>query len=176
LGKQTINLLASIEAIRVIFSTMLSPPKAQDTSPSDVALWRSFIGTDGSFCELPRHALVISKAHSPKGAKTHHYALVCSSSEPLEVRDRGSFDPNAYRNVGGNNGRVGHSQVTALLHRVDEEKSSRYAVDMEAELRFPFFLKLANPKILSNAQRDRIERWDGETDKNWIAFLNDLKR
>lgn len=176
LGKETINQLGSEEAIRVVFSTMLSRPKAQDTSPSKVALWRSFVGLDGSIHDLPPHALVISKAHSPRGAKTHHYALVCSSTEPLEIRDRGSFDPSAYRNVGGNNGRIGHSQVTALVHRVDEEKNGRYAVDMEAELRFPFFIKLANPKILSNSQRNRIERWDGETNRDWMAFLSELRR
>jgi hypothetical protein len=139
--------------IPVIFSKMLSPAKKIDRSPEAVVVWRKYIIGKDQLRELPKHVLITSRAHTAKGVKRRHFALICRSSEPLRIRKIGKFDPAAYRNVGGQNRQPGFSQVTALVSQVAPETNhTKYFIDMKADLVFPFVLQLADPKSLAEEQ------------------------
>ena len=114
--------------IEVVFSVMKSKPQDRDLQPSGILNWRTYF-VDGHEQPLPLGAKVTSRA--PKKA---HYALICWSDEPLELRDLGPFDPGAYRNISG--APVGASQVTVLIreHGPPSEVAA-YRISMRAELR-----------------------------------------
>ena len=98
--------------IRVIFSIMKSRPKLVDVRPSKVVVWRRYIDASGVERDLPPHTLVTSRAETDTGPKRAHYALMCYSQDPLELRVGGAtFDSTAFRNAGGTGAPVGNSQV-----------------------------------------------------------------
>jgi hypothetical protein len=133
--------------VRAVFSIMKSRPKPVDANPSKVVAWRRYLDSNNVTRDLPAHALVTSRADSALGPKKVHYALMCHSSEPLALR-RGveSFDPTAFRNAGGTGAPVGHSQVTALLKRVDQKAiPSDYEVNLSAWLTDGYWVRLIDP-------------------------------
>lgn len=132
--------------VRIVFSIMRSRPKAVDAAPGRTMAWRRYIDAHGVYRPLPTHALVTSRGDSAGGAKHNHYALMCRSDTPLELRRGESFDPASFRNIGGAGGRVGASQVTALLRRVGESAgASKYEVNLTAWLADSYWVRLIDP-------------------------------
>ena len=166
--------------IDVVFSIMRSRPKVHDISPLSIALWRSFIDTDGREQQLPDHVLITSRGSAEFRLKRNHYALVCRTSVPLTLGDTGPFDPAAYRNVSDVGAPVGSSQVTSLLRRVRlEEASSNYRINLRAKLIGSYWVRLANPVQLTAEKVKRLKACStlpGMGPVDWREFVADLRK
>ncbi len=157
---------------------MKSQPKPQDKNPTGIMIWRRYVDMFGDVRLLPEASLVLSR---DKGnSRRSHYALICRSDTSLSIGDFGIFDHRSYRNVGENGARVGPSQVTSLLQRVEVERDgSGYKANMIAELAGSYWVKLIDPVAVSGSrQRDLIRdlnRFDIDID-DWTASVKRLRR
>jgi len=163
--------------VPVIFSVMKSRPKAVDIAPSRVVAWRRYIDEHGVERELPQHTLVTSRADSPSGPKRTHYALICYSADPLKLQAHPPpFDPSAFRNAGGTGAPVGNSQVTALLKRVsNEDRTSDYAINFEAQLAGGYWVRLADPVLVDAKNARLLDRTDSATLSEWLDLVGSMR-
>jgi hypothetical protein len=170
-------LARAAEPVRAVFSVMKSRPRAVDTTPAAVLLWRAYVDGDGAMHALPETSLVTSRADTGNGRKRAHYALMCHSDEPLAItRGARRFDPAAFRNVGENGGPVGASQVTALLQQVDEEcTDGAYEVNMAADLVAGYWVRLADPLLVGVEQLRDLDRADDMSVEQWRRFAVSLR-
>jgi hypothetical protein len=151
--------------IDVIFSKMTSVPKKVDSAPDSIVVWRRFIDFSGVDRPLPESALVTSKAQTASSRKSHHYALICHSSDRLQLDDLGSFDHNAYCNVGEVGGKVGASQVTALLRKYKSEvPNGKYKINLKAKLWGSYWVKLIDPIEVTQTRIHAIQQLVNEED------------
>lgn len=134
--------------VPIVFSTMKSLPKAMDSSPSAVWVWRAFVDGRGRRHKLPEHSLVTSRGSLPGGPIRRHYALVCESRAPISLGDHGGFDHHAFRNLGGANAPVGASQVTALLRRARPDVKCDYRINLAATLVDDLWVRVSDPAVL----------------------------
>lgn len=156
--------------VPVVFSKMKSKPKAVDVAPARTVVWRRYVDENGIERPLPASALVTSRGDSAGGAKNRHYALMCFSDTPLEVKRGIPFDPSAFRNAGGVGAPIGASQVTALLRQVAEPTSSSdYEANVIAWLTGGYWVKLADPLALTRNVLDEIAEFVGN-EKEWIEL------
>jgi hypothetical protein len=138
----------------VVFSPILSKPRAIDVAPERTVAWGGGVGLDGQAIEWPEHSIVTSRA-SKSGKHRSHYALVCHSESSLQISEEVGerFQMSQVRNLKSGK-RVGASQVTSVVERfskkVDLSKSSYFAA-MQVELYPPYFVKLTNPREISKA-------------------------
>ena len=94
--------------------------------------------------ELPEYANVTSR-WDPARPAAGHYALVCSSAEPLEIDDAARLSFGALRNL-RSGAPLGASQVTAVVHRADTgQGGGDYPVEFRAALVAPYFVRLREP-------------------------------
>lgn len=132
--------------VPVVFSIMKGRPRAVDLAPARTVVWRRFIDSDGVERDLPSSAVVTSRGDGGCGPKQSHYALMCSSTRPLELTYGTPFDVSAHRNAGGSGAPVGASQVTALLRRVEARgESVGYEVNLRATLTGGYWVRLTDP-------------------------------
>lgn len=133
----------------VLFSPMLSSPKKIDRYPSSITVWGSYVDHDGSIRPLPANSLVTSRGETALGRKSRHYAIVARSRSPLLARASASINLACYRNIDSKKGRVGNSQVTAVLERsgncTEGGPQTMYEIAFSAELIYPYFVRLADP-------------------------------
>ena len=162
-------------SIPVLFSKMLSRPRGIDSNPDTILVWRKYYDEDGGLMDLPPHVLLLSRGHTPKGLKNRHYALVCKSRLPLVLDGRRSFDPGAYRNA-KSGAAIGFSQVTALVRRVTIEGTSRYTIDLEADLVRPYCVRLADPGIVQAADRERLSLSSGLKAPDWLKLVRSIRK
>lgn len=157
--------------VPVVFSVMKSRPKKEDSDADEVFAWLGYIDASGAERAVPGHAIVLSRARTPKGAKRSHYALICQSDLPLEIQDGEEFNVTEYRNVGGKEAPVGASQVTALLKHLPLESlasPSPYRVSMRSNLTDGYWVKLTRPVLLpANLRRELAEINDTDIDA-WL--------
>jgi hypothetical protein len=66
----------------VLFSKMLSKPKAADSAPEMIWRWTAWEDEAGGIHDIPPHAKVISRGTE---VKERHYALVCDSNNPARA-------------------------------------------------------------------------------------------
>ncbi|MDP3634926.1 hypothetical protein [Phenylobacterium sp.] len=173
------NVLARThQPVRAIFSVMKSRPKSIDSAPSRVVAWRRYIDANGVEQDLPPHALVTSRADSSSGPKKVHYALMCKSAEPLELRCDGEpFDPSAFRNAGGTGAPVGNSQVTALLKRVGSEgANSDYQVNLSAWLAGGYWVRLTDPIEITPDKAALLAQLNQGNLPDWAALVDSVRR
>lgn len=156
-------------SLPLLFSIMKSKPKAHDSAPDKVRVWRQFVDSDGAIRPLPLATLVTSRAT----ARTCHYALVCRSDGPLRLSDLGPFDPSAYRNLGGTGAPIGYSQVTALVQRHRAESGGEYRVAMSAILHGGLWIKLVDPVDISIADRRDIDTVSST--RSWQAMVTRIR-
>lgn len=165
--------------VQVVFSIMKSKPKLIDVAPVRTLVWRSYLDADGVERPLPPASLVTSRADSARGTKSAHYALMCSSNEPLrlEIATAG-FDPAAFRNVGGTRSPVGASQVTALLVRVQADGATpEYRVNMSAKLAGGYWVKLTNPIEQPVARLSLLDEVNEEMlAGDWVQLVTELRQ
>jgi len=161
-------------SVRLVFSRMLSKPKREDASPQAIVLWTKYCIQEAVY-DLPPYAFITSKAFTSLGPKQRHFALVCESPNELRIRARRSFDPSAYRNAFGRGRGIGASQVTAIIRQVKEESlESKYTIDMEAKLVWPFCIKLLDPIFIGKVEEEEIARAASDG-RHWVRFLASLK-
>lgn len=172
-----INALARMEiAIPLIFSVMKSKPKPADVAPSKVVAWTSFIDCYGRKQTLPEHAVVTSRGHSPSRIKTHHYALMCRSNQPLHLAQGPPFHVEAYRNASATGGKVGASQVTALLKRTSEPaQEAGYEVNLSASLTDSYWVKLVDPVEVSPGKLAMLDEADTLQPKCWRELARAIR-
>lgn len=161
--------------VKVIFSVMKSKPKAIDVAPARTFAWRRYIDAHGKVQPLPASALITSRADSATGPKRSHYALMCRSGEPLRLQRGRFFDPEAYRNAGGTGARVGASQVTSLLRRIeDEAPDGDYEANLTACLTGSYWVRLVDPVILDQAAISRLSSIADISADQWCDFVREL--
>lgn len=133
-------------APEAIFTPMKSAPRLVDVSPPSVVVWTSGKDLDGHNIDLPPASVVTSRAGGHRAPR--HYALVCYSNDPLELRDDlPSFTVGTVRNLVSCS-QVGASQVTAVV-RYDQgaiAAGPTYRVAMRVRLVPPFLIELADPR------------------------------
>lgn len=126
----------------VLFSPIKSRPRAFDVRPPAVVRWRGGVTLGGERIALPPTARVMS-GHS----RAVHYALVCSSDNPLGIADLGRLRFDALRNLVSANP-LGASQVTSVVERLAGHHSGReYIIAMRARLVAPYFVRLVDPVV-----------------------------
>jgi len=172
-----INALARLGiAIPLIFSVMKSKPKAMDVAPSRIVAWTAFIDRYGKKRLLPNHAVVTSRGDSPSRVKTHHYALMCHSDQPLRISRGTPFHVDAYRNASASGGKVGASQVTALLKPTGEcVGDAGYEINLSASLTDSYWVKLVDPVEVSRSKLTMLDQADGLQPKCWNKLAQEIK-
>jgi hypothetical protein len=149
LGAKLLELLRRVANPKVLFSVMKAKPKRQDVSPDAIVLWTSYVDSFGRTQRLPEHALVLSRASTKSGPKTHHYALVCRSEAGLDLRSEGGIKLGHFRNLDSETPRIGSSQVTAIIEHLQMPTDGPdYSVDLVADLTAPYFVRLGDPVLL----------------------------
>lgn len=161
LGRNVEAVAKNMAPFPVKFSPMLSRAKQIDIAPSAVAMWTHWEDQAGNVRPLPAHLLVTSRATLPSGKeKKNHYGLICNSSQPLQINNAGEIQHSRARNIFSNKP-VGASQVTAVVKMVSDEASTgsrTYPVSFDAQLEYPYYVKLAKPRILSQDDVNAIKR------------------
>ncbi len=128
----------------VLFSPIKNPPRPVDVRPSAVVAWTIGETLDGETYRLSRHSLVTSR-YDPSSPRNCHYALVCSSSQPLSA---GGIGPTlAFESLCNllSGRRIGASQVTAVVERRPSVGGRQYVVAFRARLIWPYFIRLSTP-------------------------------
>lgn len=136
----------------VVFSPMLAAPRAVDVAPANVITWLSAHGIDGQEWEIPAGALVTSRGGATGVGKSRHYALVCYRDEALQTTGSGDrFAIADLVNFASGNA-VGHSQVTAVVHRASRPTDGPYVAAVIAKLVFPYVIELSDPVTFDPAK------------------------
>lgn len=152
----------------VRFSAMVSPPRTQDRYPERVRLWLSGRGLDGRAYTVPPGSFVTSGGDV---TRNYHFALVCESAAALVESAQEPLYSAQLRNFTGGT-RVGPSQVTAVVNRVDHEKSGTlYDRGFRANLVPPYFVTLDRHVSLPAAEAapDRLRAIRAEREHEWIS-------
>jgi hypothetical protein len=137
------ELLRSVDEPQVLFSPIRTRPRPVDEAPGCVVRWLSATSLTGELFDLPAATCVTSR-WNPARPGGNHYALVCSSEDPLEIADFGELRFGALRNLRSGTP-LGASQVTAVVHREDVGDGSEYTVAFRATLVAPYFVRLRQP-------------------------------
>jgi hypothetical protein len=180
LGDNALLTSAMGTPLPVLFSPMPSKAKSIDTAPSGVVLWNSWVDTDGCPYPLPDYCLITSRSHLPSGrAKARHYALVCMSDHELDERLDCWISPQHLRNA-GTNSTLGASQVTAVVRLAESSAigggTRRYPVIFVADLRPPYFVRLAEPTPLAESDIAQIKDVCAAGDvESWRMLVCDLR-
>jgi hypothetical protein len=162
--------------VRAVFSVMKSKPKLVDIAPTRTVAWRRYVDAHGVDRPLPPHALVTSRGDSAGGAKRTHYALMCRSDTPLELRRGETFDPSAFRNAGGTGAPVGASQVTALIKRVGEDhEATDYEANITAWLADSYWVRLTDPVELDGARLRLLGDIRRVSAQNWSDAVAEIR-
>lgn len=179
LGTNADTAAAGGNPLAAVFSPMPSKPKDIDATPADVVLWNSWVDAGGKVHPLPPHSFVTSRATLPSGrCKETHYALVCTSSAELGTASTLRVSPPSLRNLSTGKA-LGASQVTAVVTHSAQECAPggrSYPVSFVAQLESPFFVRLANPKLLRRRDLERaadiVRAGDMEA---WASLVSSLR-
>jgi hypothetical protein len=139
------SLLRRVATPELLFSPIKSRPRPEDVAPERIVRWREAITIAGDRITLPDTVCVTSRQ------ARSHYALVCSSTEPLEVETLGRLHFSELRNLGSGQP-LGSSQVTAVVTRQVDSGAHRndgYVIALRAFLVEPYFVRLAAPCVES---------------------------
>ncbi len=144
--------------LKVVFSTMKSPPKPQDVDPAQICIWTKYQLPNGEIRPLDQTMLITSR-YSEK--KTCHYALICSSVDSLLSTSTTCGLPSKILRNFLSNKPVGSSQVTSVVScrsEVGESLKGDYPVTFTADLDSPGYVRLLSPVVvegtLYSAYRD----------------------
>ena len=164
---EKVRLLRSGAVTKVVFSKMLSMPKRIDVDPSTVAVWLSYIDAAGMKRDLPSHVIVSSRGDTNGIVKKKHYAIACYSRAALTLGNCGPIDISRYKNHGSSNFRIGASQVTAVLERIEDradlsrtQSIGKYQNNFYATLTNPHFVELRNPVFLTVSEVDELRNFE----------------
>jgi hypothetical protein len=176
---KVLEMLERVPQPKVMFSAMKATPKPEDVSPAAIFLWTSYVDLFGRKHELPDHAIVLSRAYTKRGFKTHHYALVCRSEARLCRRPERSLQIGHFRNLGSRTPRIGSSQVTAVIeHLPASGEGPLYGVDLVADLAEPYFVRLCDPVLLPRTAKESLDAAiaDCTESLDWWGLVRGLRR
>jgi hypothetical protein len=137
------SLLQRVPRPELLFSPIKSRPRPVDVAPQRVVRWREAITIAGDQIMFPETVRITSRESRA------HYALVCSSTHPLEVATLGRLHFSDLRNLGSGQP-LGSSQVTAVVRRQCDPGAHRddaYPIALRAFLVEPYFVRLAAPSV-----------------------------
>jgi hypothetical protein len=140
------TLLSVTSRPEVLFTPMKSQAARKDAAPERLVVWTDAVGWDGRHYQLPAFSLVTSRLDVSR-PRNSHFALVCSSDQPLRRDAKGatSVDPDEVRNI-NTGATVGSSQVTSVVRRTGKPLGrSAYPVAVRACLVYPYFIRLTAP-------------------------------
>jgi len=177
LGHRVPELIRRERSPQVFFSIMKSKPKPEDEKAEKVLMWTAYVGLDGRAHQLPDHTIILSRGATKHGQKSKHYALVCHSVTPISNNDRTMLDSSHVRNLGSTTERIGFSQVTAIVeHDSSKNAGLRYRVAFRANLVSPYFVRLIQPRLLSDVDQKAVAQFAKDATPNmWIAFSRRLR-
>lgn len=161
--------------LKVVFSTMKSPPKPQDVNPAQICIWTKYQLPSGEIRPLDQTMLITSRYNEKK---TCHYALICSSETPLLENALSEKLPSkALRNFLSEK-LVGASQVTSVV-RFRSEESQMYAMDypvtFSAELDKPGFVRLVDPVVVSGVLNSLyFSMLSQRSYENWSRSMSEI--
>lgn len=142
--------------------------------PDSIVVWRHYIDKNRVVRPLPPGCVVTSRETTASGKKKAHFALMCASSHQLAISEGDRFDPGAYRNATG--GKVGASQVTALLRRITATNEvSAYSINMIATLTESYWVRLLDPLPLAPEKLQLLEEAMNINEKDWISLADQIK-
>ncbi len=171
----------------VLFTPIRGKPKELDSEPRHLLLWLSGHTRSGEKVELPPYSLVTSRKYTTQSSdKNKHYALICSSSEPVELTKRIRFDSTQMVNLKTGNA-VGSSQVTSVVMRSTVHKGNRrfYEVGFAASLPDPGQIVLDScvsitaielSGALEAADDGDINRWKAEVAKLKLSKMTLIRK
>ncbi len=150
-GAAVLELARRIPEPEVLFSPVKGRPRQVDAKPTRTIIWTTAVTVLGDRYQLPAGTRVMGglgdRARIPP-----HYALVCASDEPLQLRERGRLRIAGLANLQSGR-RVGASQVTAVVRIAAAATSDGdYPVCLRARLVWPYFLRLLDPVIVSDVR------------------------
>ncbi len=180
LGSVIWKFVKEVKEPMVLFSKIKSQPKHVDTHPSKVFLWTSYIDKYNNIIELPKNALIFSRANGKKMLKTHHFALICKGTNIIEKEVWEDVKFNNLKNFDSIKNRIGYSQVTAIVRNNGQRHVNglKYNVEFSATLVEPFFIKLIHPFNVPLAKFDelnKIFKHDDITSNNWKTLALDFR-
>jgi hypothetical protein len=151
IGPSMIELLRRTDSPEALFSPIQSAARREDAIPSTVVAWTQAQTLLGEEYRLPEQSLVTSRFYLVK-PRAKHYALVCYSKSPIEVRV-GSEEIHftGLRNLLTSRP-VGASQVTAVVQMSASEPykaGASYGVAFRAHLTPPYLVSLRTPVALT---------------------------
>lgn len=136
----------------VLFSCTKTHARLVDAAPDRKVVWTGAVTTSGRRYHPPKGTRVMGGVVDARRLPPR-YALVCSSDLPLEPSDHGSLQMAELRNLLTGR-RVGASQVTAVVERVEDDPETQggpYVVRLRARLVAPYFVRLVEPIVVSEA-------------------------
>lgn len=162
LGDRVRLWVESVARPTVVFSLMKAPPRPEDRDSEEVFAWLSYVDGLGQHHRVPDTVIVTSRAATATRTKHVHYALVCHAEAPLGISDRGTINLGHYRNFLSESPRIGGSQVTAVVQFQEQgAPGGEYSVGMLADLRQPYFVRLATPVLLTKREFDAVRELSG---------------
>ncbi len=163
-------------ALAALFSA-LKPKEGNEDANAKIQVWNGWhsIRKGGQHGTIPDHVLVTSGYVPPVPGKSEkaHYALVCRSDARLALGNHGSFDPAQCRTV-KNNRAPGTSQRAALLTGQRPHSGGPYTIAFEASLVGPWYVRLADGRVLTPAEIGRIRQYKDSDD--WLALVNAIRK
>jgi hypothetical protein len=168
------------EALKVLFSPMISKAKDIDSAPDETVVWTAWIDANGDERPLPEHAVVTSRATLPSGRrKESHYALVCRSANRLVSANKLFVNPTSICNFATSKP-LGASQVTAIVRSTQEHEDGAgrtYPVSFFAELVQPFFLRLSSPRVLTSSEKTMLARaTESGSEQKWRDVVTVIRQ
>lgn len=134
-----------------VFSPASAKPKSVQKKPEDALLWNAWIDSGGQLRPLPSHVFLKSATHQSSGdRKKAHFALVCSSLQPLTIGSTLKVFPDLLRNVGSGK-RLGAALSSVIVDQVastNRREGRHHPVALIAKLESPFFVRLAQPTLV----------------------------
>ncbi len=151
---------AAVEALvrlspepEVLFSCTKTEARLVDATPDRRVVWTGAVTISGLRYRPPAGTRVMGGVIDARKLPPR-YALVCMSDLPLHPTDHGSLRMGELRNLLTGR-RVGASQVTAVVERVEAGEASNvgdYVVRLRARLVAPYFVRLVEPVVVSETR------------------------
>ncbi len=168
-----VALVKCVNRPEVLFSPILTRPRAVDADPKAVVAWCAGISTTGERWDIPETHLCTS-GFGGEALRRPHYALVCSSDRAIRLRpgEKPIF-PSTLRNlVSGNS--LGASQVTAVVRRDHKATPAgrSYEIAMRANLVSPYCVRLTDPVLVPSGYHGSTRQpdWQSPTQEHPSPF------
>jgi hypothetical protein len=160
----------------VQFSAMLMDAQEHDSNPEEVWVWTHWTDANEHLHKLPPHVIITSRG---RPRKTTHYALICQSAEPLQLRpqpfDLARCDNYKSWNEQRERKKVGGRQSTFLVlgNFNGDHSKGKYKRGFRAKLIDPWCVRLTKHRVFTSSERRLLDSWKAGGD--WPAFARQFQ-